>query len=64
MTLRELHAILERAFKELAEVHGQVPEGTGVDSALAVGYTLGCLSKAKALVGRDIDDAKATAEAG
>jgi diacylglycerol kinase family enzyme len=57
MTLHELHAILQAAFDSMATVHGNVPNGTGNDTAIAVGYALGSLSKAKALVGRDIDDA-------
>lgn len=58
MTLRELHALLQSAFDALAEVRGNVPHGVREDTAMAVGYALGTISKAKALVGRDIDDAK------
>lgn len=58
MTLHELHAILQSAFDVLAGVLDNVPDGTSSDTALAVGYTLGTISRAKALVGRDIDDAK------
>lgn len=57
MTLRELHAILQTAFDAVAVVHGNVPDGASSDTALAVGYALGSISKAKALVGRDIDQA-------
>ena len=58
MTQRELHAILNEPFAALAAVHGNVPEGAGADTALAVGYALGNIAKAKALVGRDIDTAE------
>ena len=57
MTLTELHELLQAAFDSLATVHGHVPDGAGTDTALAVGYALGAISKAKALVGRDIDQA-------
>lgn len=62
MTLHELHAILQRAFDDLLRVRGNMPDA-GVDTALAVGYALGTIGHAKALVGRDIDGTKATGEA-
>lgn len=55
MTLRELHTILQTAFDALGAVHGSVPDGVSPDTALALGYALGTISKAKAMVGRDID---------
>lgn len=57
MTLQELHTILETSFKALADVASGVPDGIGSDTAFAVGDALGTLSKAKALVGRDIEAA-------
>ena len=57
MTLRELHTILQAAFDAIATSMGNVPDGASPDTALAVGYALGSVSKAKALVGRDIDQA-------
>lgn len=64
MTLHELHAILQSAFDALDAVRGGMPDGAGTDTAHAVGLAQGTISKAKALVGRDIDDAKARAEGG
>jgi hypothetical protein len=55
MTLHELHQILQTAFDTVAVVSGDVPDDLSPDSAFAVGAALGTLSKAKALVGRDID---------
>jgi hypothetical protein len=61
--LRRLHAVLQRAFDELAAFgfRGRLPDKLASDTAFAVGEALGTLSKAKALVGRDIDDAKRNA---
>jgi hypothetical protein len=58
--LRALHALLQRAADELVEFRfrGAVPDSLSSDTAFAIGEALGVLSKAKALVGRDIDDAK------
>jgi len=64
MTLRELHAILWKAFDEIDRVRSGMPDGMSTDTAHAVGLAQGTVAKAKALVGRDIDDAKATGEAG
>lgn len=60
MTLRELHTILQTSFDAIAAVHGNVPDGVSSDTALAVGYALGSVAKAKALVGRDIDAGEVT----
>lgn len=56
--LRDLHALLQRAVDELAgfRFQGRLPEGLSAMSAFAVGEALGTLSKAKAMVGRDIDE--------
>lgn len=58
MTHREIHAVLQKALDDLLTLYGQV-DGLSPDTCLAIGYAMGTLSKAKALVGRDIDDAKA-----
>jgi hypothetical protein len=59
MTLEELHAILQTSFDAIIAVHGHAPDGMSTDAALAVGYALGTIGRAKALVGRDIDAARA-----
>jgi hypothetical protein len=56
MTLKEIHAVLQQAFADVAALHGQMPDGIGVDTAFAIGEALGVISKAKSLVGRDVDD--------
>jgi len=61
MTLTEIHAVLQQAYDDVAKLHGNLPDDTRPDSAFAIGEALGQLSKAKALIGRDIDDAIAPA---
>ncbi|HXI78177.1 MAG TPA: hypothetical protein VNH21_13630 [Steroidobacteraceae bacterium] len=62
MTPRELHAILQAAFDALAALQGRVPGGISADTAFAVGVATGQIAKAKALVGRDIDDLEKRAD--
>jgi hypothetical protein len=64
MTLHELHALLQAAFDNLETVRGNVPEAAGRDTLFAVAEACVAIGKAKALVGRDIDDARATEGAG
>lgn len=54
--LRDLHGRLQRAFEELAAFRGALPEGLSSMSAFALGEAVGTISKAKAQVGRDIDE--------
>ncbi len=57
---KELHRLLRNA---VVMVGSALPFGVGTissDTALAVGEAMGALRKAKALVGRDIDDAERT----
>jgi hypothetical protein len=59
MTLKELHAALQDAFDTWSRAYerGELPlTEIGADTALALGYAMGSISKAKALIGRDIDD--------
>jgi hypothetical protein len=58
MTLTEIHAVLREALEAVLSLHGQLPDETAPDTAFAIGEAGGLLSRAKALVGRDIDDAK------
>jgi hypothetical protein len=51
-----IHAVLLDAYGRIASLRGNVDTVSG-DSAFAIGECLGQLSKAKALVGRDIDNA-------
>jgi predicted RNA methylase len=52
-----IHAVLLDAHNRVAALRGNV-ETVSTDSAFAIGAALGELSKAKALVGRDIDGAR------
>jgi hypothetical protein len=54
MSKEEIHAILQDAFEKLAALHGQC-DGVSTDTAFAIGEATGLISKAKALIGRDID---------
>jgi hypothetical protein len=62
MTSRELHAALQQVADALAAMRGNWPPEMRPDTAHAIGYATGAVSKAKALVGRDIDDARAAGE--
>jgi hypothetical protein len=55
--LAAIHATLQRAYDEVATLYRNV-DGVSPDTAFAIGEALGVLSKAKALVGRDIDQAR------
>lgn len=55
MTLLEVHRVLSRLFFELTQLHGHLPP-MSTESAYEIGLATGQVSKAKALVGRDIDD--------
>lgn len=52
-----IHATLQGIFNELFRVSLD-KNGLSVDTIFALGEALGVVSKAKALVGRDIDDAQ------
>jgi hypothetical protein len=55
---KELHNLLQHAVLLIAS---GLPFGVGTistDTALAIGEAMGAVRKAKALVGRDIDDAE------
>lgn len=54
----EVHKVLEDAYAQLKGLIYEL-EDVRTDTAAAIGYATGALSKAKALVGRDIDDAAA-----
>jgi hypothetical protein len=57
MTLEEVHAVLDQAYQLLASLYQQLPDEIGSDTAFATGESIGVLAKAKALIGRDIDQA-------
>ena len=54
MTAQEIHVELARAYLILAALYGRI-DGVSCDSAFAIGEATGVLAKAKALVGRDVD---------
>lgn len=58
MTREEVHAHLRDVYELLTVLYGRLPVDTAPDTAFAIGEAAGVLSKAKALVGRDIDHAK------
>ena len=60
--LEQAHAILLQAFNSVALVRSLL-DRSRADTSFGCGEALGALSKAKALVGRDIDDALARARA-
>ena len=64
MSLREVHAVLQTAFEHVMTLRGQLSDDVGTDSAFAIGEAMGVLAKAKALVGRDIDDAASDTNSG
>lgn len=55
-TLQEIHAILTTAYGAVAALYGHLPPEISVSSAFAIGEACGVLSKAKAMIGRDVDD--------
>lgn len=59
MTLTEVHAVLQQAFHDVLSLHGELDSDVSPDTAFAIGNALGVIEKAKALVGRDIDQARA-----
>jgi hypothetical protein len=57
--LKGLHAALQEVHDRFAPgLVEQMPQGISADTAFAIGYMAACARTAKALVGRDIDDAK------
>ena len=55
--LRQVHRVLQRAYEDVCGLYGCITRDIGPDTAFAIGEATGILAKAKALVGRDIDDA-------
>jgi hypothetical protein len=56
LTPQEVHAVLQQAFDALCGLYGKIGTDLGNDTAFAIGEATGIVAKAKALVGRDIDD--------
>lgn len=54
LALQNAHRLMEEAFVQLAKIRGRAGE-LAVDAAFACGEALGTISRAKALIGRDID---------
>jgi hypothetical protein len=56
--MQQVHGRLEETLEELVTLATQLTnaDGVGKDTYFALGQTAGHLSKAKALLGRDIDD--------
>lgn len=56
--MKLLHQTLRGVYDTLLAIRSAgLPDGVGSDTAFAIGETTGILSKAKGLLGRDIDDA-------
>lgn len=55
MTKPDIHKVLQQAYDQLLALHGKV-HCLSSDTVFAIGEATGILSKAKALVGRDIDN--------
>lgn len=55
--LKALHGKLQSIFDELYALKDNLPE-IGTDTAVALGESMGVLSRTKALLGRDIDSCK------
>jgi hypothetical protein len=62
VTKQEIHQTLQAAFDQIHKLTKEDLNGISTDTIMAIGYALGCVSKAKALVGRDIDDEKRLAK--
>jgi hypothetical protein len=58
--LEAIHARLRATHDELLDLvySERALHSMSADTAAALGYATGCISKAKALLGRDIDDRK------
>lgn len=58
LRMKALHAVLRASYDAMLRVReAGMPDGVGSDTAFAIGEATGVLSKAKGLLGRDIDDA-------
>ncbi len=55
MTKTQIHALLAEVFEKLASLHGHLDD-VRADTAFNIGLAAGQVSKAKALIGREIDD--------
>lgn len=62
LTAQQVHALLQQAFDDVCGLYGRIDTGLGCDTAFAIGEAAGVLSKAKALVGRDIDNKRFTSD--
>lgn len=58
LTPVEVHTALQVVFEALFGLMYRLGDGFSSDTAAAIGYATGTISNAKALVGRDIDNAK------
>jgi hypothetical protein len=60
--MEAVHAILNAAYEAIGQLksgnHERLLDGLGSDTLVAIGYAMGSIGKAKAMVGRDIDDAR------
>ena len=57
MSAEDVRGTLQIAFEEVLRISGNL-DGLKIDTVFALGEALGILAKAKALVARDVDDAK------
>ena len=62
LTPEEVHGIIQKSFTLVTELYGNLPN-LSMDTVFSIGEATGVLSKAKALVGRDIDDIRTAAKA-
>lgn len=61
--VKQIHANLQAAYELMGQVRTQIADMhllLGLDTAFACGEATGVLGKARALVGRDIDQLRAT----
>lgn len=59
--LIKAHGVLTLAYNAMLALYGHI-NGASTDTAFAIGEATGVLNKAKALVGRDIDQLRASKE--
>lgn len=62
LTPEEIHAVLFEAWEQITALRGRCEFLISTDTAFALGLALGTIGQAKALVGRDIDQARKSAQ--
>lgn len=62
LNAEQIHAVLYEAWERIAALRGRCEFLISTDSAFAIGLALGSIGQATALVGRDIDQARKSAQ--